>query len=289
MSVRVFAPAKINLTLKVARPRDDGLHPLQSVVAFADVGDVVAAAPGDGLSLTLEGEFAEGLSAGEDNLVLRAARALADAASMAEANAALSLEKNLPIAAGVGGGSSDAAAALRALNELWGLNLPLPRLAEIARPLGADVPVCVAAQTAFMSGAGETFTPMNAPAFAAILVNPLIPLPTANVYRQFDRMNLGAKLPASTAPFWADREAALRDFAALGNDLEPAARALLPELDDIATMMRDDPRILHAALSGSGATMFALVSSGDDAAEIVEAWQRAHPDWWMADALLGAA
>lgn len=288
MSVRVFAPAKINLTLKVGRPRDDGLHPLQSVVMFADVGDVVEAAPGEGLSLSVFGEFAEGLT-GEDNLVLRAARALAAASGLDDLGAALSLEKNLPIASGIGGGSSDAAAALRALNELWGLKLSTPQLAEIARELGADVPVCVAAQTSFMTGAGETFLPMQSLPFAAVLVNPLIPLPTANVYRQFDRMNLGSDLRGGAPLAWANADAALADIEALGNDLEPAARALLPELDDVAALMRTDKRVLHVGLSGSGATMFALVREPDHAAALAESWQRAHPEWWVADTNLGAA
>lgn len=289
MSVRVFAPAKINLTLKVGRPRADGLHPLQSVVMFADVGDVVEAAPSDGFSLTLRGEFSEGLSTDADNLVLRAAHALAALAGVKAPGAALSLEKNLPIASGIGGGSSDAAATLRALNLLWELNLPTAQLAEIARTLGADVPVCVAAQTAFMTDAGESFRPVSAPSFAAVLVNPLIPLPTANVYRQFDRMNLGSALAPSPPPHWPDPDAALREIAARGNDLEPAARALLPELDDIAALMRNDARVLHAGLSGSGATMFALVQNSEHAEALAETWQRAHPDWWVAETMLGAA
>ena len=288
MSVRVFAPAKINLTLKVGRPRADGLHPLQSVVMFADVGDLVEAAPGEGLSLTLQGEFAEGLSVGDDNLVMHAARALAAAAGIQNPGASLSLEKNLPVASGIGGGSSDAAAALRALNLLWELNLPIGQLVEIARQLGADVPVCVAAETAFMTGSGENFRPVSALSFSAVLVNPLIPLPTANVYRQFDRMDLGRVLTPSAPPHWSSPDAALQEIAALGNDLEPAARALLPELDDIAALMRKDGRVRHAGLSGSGATMFALVQKAEHAEALAETWQRAHPDWWVTDTLLGA-
>jgi 4-diphosphocytidyl-2-C-methyl-D-erythritol kinase len=289
MSVRVFAPAKINLTLKVGRVGADGLHPLQSVVMFADVGDVIEASPSESLSLAISGEFAEGLSAGKDNLVLAAAQALADAAGLENPGAALTLEKNLPIASGVGGGSSDAAAALRALNELWALKLSLGQLAEIAGPLGADAPVCVAAQTAYMTGAGQSFQPVTAMSFAAVLVNPLIPLPTANVYRQFDRMSAGSELRAAPAPHWPHAETALKEIAALGNDLEPAARALLPELDDIAALMRNDARVLHAGLSGSGATMFALVRNSEDAEALAETWQRAHADWWVTDATLGAA
>lgn len=288
MSVRVFAPAKINLTLKVGRPRADGLHPIESAVMFADIGDVVEAEAAEALTLRITGEFADDLSADENNLVLAAARALADAAGR-EAKASLSLEKTLPVASGIGGGSSDAAAALRALNALWDLNLPVSRLAEIARGLGADVPVCVGAETAFMTGTGESFRPFAATPFAAVLVNPIIPLPTANVYRQFDRMNLGSELGASAPPLWSNPEAALREIAALGNDLQPAARALLPELDEIAALMRADPRVLYAGLSGSGATMFALVQNRDYTADLAETWQRAHPDWWVADTVLGAA
>lgn len=288
MSVRVFAPAKINLTLKVGKPRPDGLHPLQSVVMFGDVGDIVEAAPAERLSLTLEGEFADGLAAGEDNLVMRAGRLLARASGLHEPGAALLLEKNLPIASGLGGGSSDAAAALRALSALWKLDLRPDEMAKLALELGADVPVCLLQQTAYVTGAGETLTPMRAPQLAAILVNPIIPLPTANVYRQFDRMNLGAALSDLAAPNWPNIDTALTGMAALGNDLEPAARSLLPELDKMATMMRDDNRISHAGLSGSGATMFALVQSESVAAELAEQWQRAHPEWWITDTILGA-
>lgn len=288
MSVRVFAPAKINLTLKVGRARADGLHPLQSVVMFADVGDVVEATPGDGLSLNIKGEFADSLSAGEDNLVMRAARALA-AVSAIVPNAALTLEKNLPIASGIGGGSSDAAAALRALNELWNLRLDTEQLAQVGRNLGADVPVCVGGQTAFMTGTGETFQAMSAPALSAVLVNPLIPLPTANVYRQFDRMNLGAELVVTEPPVWSNPDGVIRGIAALGNDLETAARAMLPELEDIAAIMRAEPRVLHAGLSGSGATMFALVGNAGHAADLADQWQRTHADWWVCDTHLGAA
>jgi len=289
MSIRVFAPAKVNLTLKVGRARADGMHPLQSVVMFADIGDVVEAAPSETLSLAAFGEFAEGLSTGDDNLVLRAALALAEAVRVGGRGAVLTLEKNLPIASGLGGGSSDAAAALRALNALWDLRLPTTRLAEIARTLGADVAVCLGAETAFMTGSGESFQRMTSPPFAAVLVNPLIPLPTANVYRQFDRMNLGAALAPAGPPLWSSADAALREVAVLGNDLEPAARALLPELGDMAAFMRADSRVLHAGLSGSGATMFAVVKNADEAGELADTWQRAHPEWWVADAVLGAA
>lgn len=289
MSVRVFAPAKVNLTLKVGRPRADGLHPLQSVVMFADVGDVIEAELSENLALEISGEFAEDLEANADNLVLRAARALASASGLNNPGAILKLEKNLPVASGLGGGSADAAATLRALDQLWRLDLPRARLEEIARGIGADAPVCVAAQSAFMTGAGEIFEMIAAPSFAAVLVNPIIPLPTQNVYRQFDRMELGAGLSMAEPPRWTSTSEALADIVAIGNDLEPAARALLPELDEIADVMRADKRVVYAGLSGSGATMFALVETREIAAELAETWQRACPHWWVCDAELGAA
>jgi 4-diphosphocytidyl-2-C-methyl-D-erythritol kinase len=286
MSVRVFAPAKINLTLEVGRPRADGLHPLQSVVMFADIGDIVEAQDGDGLSLRVAGEFGDELSASDDNLVLRAARALAAEAGIA-ANAVLVLEKDLPIASGIGGGSADAAATLRALNELWQIGFNAERLQKIARTLGADVPVCLGGRTAYMTGAGETWNELRAPSFAAVLVNPLKPLATTDVYRQFDAMKLGGAFKAAEAPDWPNAEIAFAQIAVVGNGLERPARELVPEIGDIITELRADSRTRHAALSGSGATVFALTDE-HHAAALAEQLQRAHPSWWVAETVLGA-
>lgn len=289
MSVRVFAPAKINLTLQVGRPRADGLHPLNSVVMFADVGDVVEAAPGEGLSLRITGEFARDLEANDDNLVIRAAHALATEAGLTNPGATLTLEKDLPIASGIGGGSADAAAALRALNELWQLNFAPPRLQAIARTLGADVPVCLGGRTAYMTGAGETWREMRAPSFSAVLVNPLKPLATPAVYRQFDAMNLGSAFQEAPAPDWSDMKSALVAIADTGNDLEAPARALLSDIVTITDAIRADARVRYAALSGSGATVFALCENSADAEALADTLQRAHTDWWVADTILGGA
>lgn len=289
MSVRVFAPAKINLTLEVGPPRADGLHPLQSIVTFADVGDVIEAREADALTLTIKGEFAADLSADDNNLVLRAARALAAAAGIASPGAALTLEKDLPVASGIGGGSADAAATLHALNALWGLGLESRRLIEIARPLGADVPICVAGQPAYMTGAGESWSPLTLPSFAAVLVNPLKPLPTPDVYRRFDAMKLGASFTEHAAPDLSSGEKALAAIAATGNDLDAPARALMPELDAIADALLADPRARAVAMSGSGATMFALTESSETAAALAEAIQKAHPEWWVSDTVLAGA
>ncbi len=287
MSVRVFAPAKINLTLKVGRPRADGLHPLESVVMFADVGDVVEAREAETLALDIQGEFAGDLAADESNLVLRAARALAAAAGV-EACAALSLEKHLPIASGIGGGSSDAAATLQALNRLWRLDLNAARLIEIARPLGADVPVCLAGGAAYMTGAGETWTPMRAPSLAAVLVNPLKPLPTPSVYHAFDQMELGSDLPGAAPPVWEGVEQALAHTSRDGNDLLAPARTLLLEIAEVETVLNADHRVRYAGLSGSGATMFALVDDMGAAEALADELQTKRPDWWVCEARLGA-
>ncbi len=279
MSVRVFAPAKINLTLEVGRPRADGRHPLRSIVSFADVGDVLEAAPAPDLRFTIAGPFASCLPADETNLVLRAAGALA-ASVGTSSGAVLTLTKNLPIASGIGGGSSDAAAALKALDALWGLDCKEAELLALGRGLGADVPVCVYSRSALMTGTGEDFSPFSLPPMDVVLINPLRPLSTAAVYRQFDAMGLGRELDAC---------APLQGVGArYGNDLEAAASALMPELRDMRTQLEALPGARHVGLSGSGATMFVLVESRDVALESATALERLYPSCWIAPARLGA-
>lgn len=288
MSVRIFAPAKINLTLKVAPPRADGMHPLQSVVAFADVGDMVDAEEAEELSLSVHGPFADQISAGEDNLVLRAARALAEKAGR-PARAALTLEKNLPVASGIGGGSADAAATLRALNDLWRLDWSNAQLAEVGAELGADVPVFfIAGAGAYMTGIGEVCTAAALPALPTVLINPLKPLATPDVYRAFDKMKLGSPLVPDAAPSWQSADQALAEMRALGNDLEPAARALLPEIGKILAACAASAYVLHAALSGSGATVFAITSDRDAGESLKRDLAKQHPGWWVKQAMLGA-
>lgn len=289
MSVRIFAPAKINLSLKVARPRADGLHPLQSVVAFADVGDMVDAVHADRLSLHVTGDFAEQIGAGDDNLVLRAARALAEAVGRAP-NVALTLEKNLPVASGIGGGSADAAATLRALNDLWRLGWSNAQLAELGVTLGADVPVFfTGAAAAYMTGVGDQCRPLYMPDLPAVLINPLRPLPTPDVFRAFDQMKLGSDLAAGAEPDWGDdEEEVVAHISMLGNDLEPAARALMPEIGDILTELAASELVRYAALSGSGATVFAIPADWDGAESLADEMIARHPSWWVAEATLGA-
>jgi 4-diphosphocytidyl-2-C-methyl-D-erythritol kinase len=289
MSVRVFAPAKINLTLKVGRPRADGLHPLQSVVVFADVGDWIETKAQWDNPLHIRGPFGPELMKADDggNSVLSAFAAIADESG--KDGAALHLTKNLPIASGIGGGSADAAATLRALNQVWSLNYDTEKLCEIARPLGADVPACVAGRSLYMTGAGETWTPITVPSFSAILVNPLKPLGTAEVYRRFDDMNLGGEFVEEAAPNWRDRETALAAIAGKGNDLEPAAISLMPEITEMKAALTAHPEVRYAALSGSGATVFALFETKEDAIAVAARLKQSHRGWWITPTTLASA
>lgn len=285
MSVRVFAPAKINLTLKVGGARADGLHPLESAVVFADVGDWVEAAPADALSLSVSGPFAGQLGAGEDNLVLRAARLMDGGAGR---GAALHLEKHLPVASGIGGGSSDAAATLSALNQLWQLRLSERELHDRARHLGADVPVCVLARSSWITGAGENVAAMQTPLLHAVLVNPQRPLATAEVFRAFDAMHASADLTQVSTPSWRTFGEAVDAVSRLGNDLTAPASMLMPEIADIKRALKDDARVRFVNLSGSGATCFGLVETRGAAQALARELAAQRPGWWIRATTLNA-
>ncbi len=284
MSVRVFAPAKINLTLEVGRPRTDGYHPLQSAVVFADVGDWIEAAGAEALTLSVHGPFAEALGADDDNLVLRAARLLDG-----KRGAALTLQKNLPIASGIGGGSSDAAATLLALNALWGLGKSSADLARLSASLGADMPVCVHQRSAWMTGAGEGVASLDVPQLDAVLVNLGKPLATPPVYRRFDELALGANFAERAPPDWNSREAVIADMRRFGNDLEAPAVTLMPELGDLLAMLRANSHTACAALSGSGATCFAITNSAEDARALAVELRARNRDWWVCATTLAHA
>ncbi|MBP0465213.1 4-(cytidine 5'-diphospho)-2-C-methyl-D-erythritol kinase [Roseomonas sp. PWR1] len=266
------APAKVNLHLHVTGRRPDGYHLLDSLVVFAGVGDVVRARAGEGFAVA--GPEAGALAAEGDNLVLRAARALAQAAGVS-APVGLALDKHLPVASGIGGGSADAAAALRLLNRLWGLGWPEERLAALALPLGADVPACVASRPCRMGGIGEALAPApRLPAFGLVLVNPRVALATPAVFRARDGdFSAPAALPAG----WADAAALARDLGALRNDLEAPAIGLCPPVAEVLDALRALPGCLLARMSGSGATCFGLFAQAAGAAE---AAGRLPAAWW---------
>jgi len=276
---RVAAPAKINLYLHVVGRRPDGYHLLDSLVAFADVHDTVIALPAERLSLGVGGPLGAGLAGEGDNLVLRAARALAAAAGVA-ARAELRLIKRLPVASGIGGGSSDAAAALRALSALWGVRPAGEDLHRLALGLGADVPVCLGGRAVYMGGIGEQLAAApRLPEAGILLVNPLKPLATPPVFK------------ARQGPFSApDRfGAAVPDAAALAqllarrrNDLMPPAIALMPEIDAMLSALAATRSCLLARMSGSGATCFALYPDAAAAAVAAADLVARRPGWWIA-------
>jgi 4-diphosphocytidyl-2-C-methyl-D-erythritol kinase len=278
-AVRRAAPAKINLYLHVTGRRADGYHLLDSLVAFAGVHDTVFAEKANALTLAIDGPLAGALSAEADNLVLRAARALADAAGV-RPWAALRLVKRLPVASGIGGGSADAAAALLAAGELWRITHKPGALARLALKLGADVPVCLEGRAAQVGGIGEKVDPAPPlPRAPRVLVNPLVPLPTPSVFK------------ARSGPFSkpAPFEAAPRDarelsqaLAARRNDLTDAALGLVPAIKDILAALEAQPGCLLARMSGSGATCFALFAEDGEARAAAAALRAAMPAWWIA-------
>ena len=275
------APAKLNLYLHVTGKRDDGYHLLDSLVAFADIGDRLSVAAAPRLSLDIVGPFGAGLAqeAPEQNLIWRAALALAAKTGRA-AQAALTLEKNLPLASGIGGGSSDAAATLKALNEFWQSGLDEAALVVLAASLGADVPVCVMARTAYFGGIGDAIAAAPAlPAAPLVLVIPNIALPTASVFR-------ARRTPFSSAMRFASVPKDVTDLATLlaarRNDLTDAAIELVPAVGDVLERLQAQDGALLARMSGSGATCFALFETTAAAEAAAAALKVERPDWWVA-------
>jgi len=278
--VEEFAPAKINLFLHVGDRRADGYHPLESLVVFVDAGDTLTFENADALSLTLDGPFGDGLAGEGDNLVLRAARALAAKAGIAM-GAAIKLTKNLPVASGIGGGSADAAAALRGLARLWKLDIGPDAMMEVAASLGSDVPVCMASRSSFMEGRGEIVTALNGvPPAAMVLVNPGVAVPTPAVFRALnERSGLGMARPSS---FGADAHALAAYLRKTKNDLEAPALAIAPAIREVLGELSRMPGVLLARMSGSGATCFGLFEDGSEMAAIALA--HSHPAWWVKSA-----
>ena len=268
------AHAKVNLWLNVVGRRDDGYHQLDSLVAFVDLADQVEAQAADRLSLDLDGPLAAALTGEADNLVLKAARLLADRAGVAP-RAAIRLAKHVPVAAGLGGGSADAAAALRELVDLWRVAMPEDELFDLAGRLGADVPMCLAGRTAFVSGVGEKLAWAPAlPECTVLLVNPGAALATRDVFAA----RRGAFSPARPARMPASAARSRHEpGAGRGNDLTPAAVSLAPAVGHVLEAL-DRTGARHAAMSGSGATCFALYDSSDvarrAAASLPAAWWR---------------
>jgi 4-diphosphocytidyl-2-C-methyl-D-erythritol kinase len=266
-----IAPAKINLALHLRRRRPDGYHDLETVFAFTAFGDTLRVAPASDLSLRVTGGFADAAGSGDDNLVLRAARALAAAAGIAT-GAAITLDKQIPVAAGLGGGSADAAAALRLLVRLWGLDWNPARLESLAGGLGADVPACVRSETCFGSGRGDVLAPWpeDLAGRPVLLVNPRVAVPTGPVFAGWDQIDHGGI--TSGTP-----------LIALRNDMTAAAVAIAPVIGEVLAALVATQPVL-ARMSGSGATCLALYD--DIATRDAAASSLAPLGWWQAATIL---
>ncbi|HEY4266437.1 MAG TPA: 4-(cytidine 5'-diphospho)-2-C-methyl-D-erythritol kinase [Micropepsaceae bacterium] len=278
--MRLFAPAKINLFLHAGEKRADGYHALESLVAFAQIGDRLDIGAASTLTLDVSGPFANRLVRNDDNLVLRAARALAANASGAQRGAHIALEKNLPVAAGLGGGSADAAAALRGLNAYWNLGLAESALLEIAATLGSDVPACLLSRTCWMEGRGEHVREMPPmPQFPLILINPGVLVPTGAIFAGLNaRTGIGAIEPPGTMQSVWDLVAYLADAA---NDLEAPASRYAPLIEDVLAALDREPGCVLAQMSGSGATCFGLFEQEQFALGAAERIAQDHREWWV--------
>lgn len=269
-----LARAKVNLWLNVVGRRSDGYHLIDSLAAFVDLADELEVRPADRLSLEIEGPFSPALADDEDNLVLKAARLLAGHTGVSP-RAAIRLVKRVPVAAGLGGGSADAAAALSELVELWRVAMPVDELFDLAATLGADVPMCLAGRTALVSGVGEQLQPAPPlPACGVLLVNPGVTLTTRNVFA-------ARRGPFSAAhlanPHWRDLEQLANALAERGNDLTEAAISLAPQVRQVLEELRRGQGVRYVAMSGSGATCFALY---DDMVLARRAAQALPKGWW---------
>lgn len=276
-----YAWAKVNLYLHVCGRRRDGRHEIDSLIVFVGIADHLSFEPARGLSVGVDGPFAESLPKGAGNLVLRAAQTLAEACAPG-AGAHVRLTKRLPVAAGLGGGSADAAATLEGLAALWGRAPPPAAMPDIALRLGADVPVCLYGRPAFVGGIGEVIerAPPLPPAWL-VLVNPGVPLATSRVFAARDGAFAAPGRWTSALP---DVGALADVLAGLANDLEAPARALAPDIDSVLARLTRTPDVLLARLSGSGATCFGLFAGPDEARAAAAGIAAERADWWVAAA-----
>ena len=279
--------AKVNLTLRVVGRRVDGYHDLESVVAFADCADRVTLTPGPGLNLGITGPLAQACGETSDNLVFKAAQLLGERVPDLVLGDFV-LDKMLPVAAGIGGGSADAAAALRLLAQANGLALDDRRLIEVARLTGADVPVCLASRACVMTGVGETLMPLSLPKMPCVMVNPRVPVATKDVFKALGLRN-GQLLVGATdvlrGTAWPEAGASLEDWvealAAGSNDLEAPATRIQPVIGEVLAALSASNGAWLARMSGSGATCFAIYENTAEAQRAAQKIQTDHPGWWV--------
>jgi 4-diphosphocytidyl-2-C-methyl-D-erythritol kinase len=281
------ARAKVNLTLRVVGRRVDGYHELESLVAFADCADRLSLTPGPGLDLTTIGPLAGACGEITDNLVLKAARLLGERVPDLKVGS-FTLDKVLPVAAGIGGGSADAAAALRLLAQLNGLALDDIRLREVALLTGADVPVCLASRPCDMTGVGETLLPLSLPKLPCVMVNPRVAVATKDVFSALGLRN-GELLVGTSdilqAPAWPEAGASVEDWvdalAESSNDLEAPAMRIQPVISEVIAALNAANGAWLARMSGSGATCFAIFENTAEAQRAAQKIQINHPQWWV--------
>ncbi|WP_027543619.1 4-(cytidine 5'-diphospho)-2-C-methyl-D-erythritol kinase [Bradyrhizobium sp. WSM2254] len=279
--------AKVNLSLRVVGRRADGYHDLESVVAFADCADRLTLEPGGELKLATTGPLAAACGDTADNLVFKAAKLLAEAVPNLKLGA-FALDKVLPVAAGIGGGSADAAAALRLLARLNNLSLDDPRLQKVALATGADVPVCLLSRACDMTGVGEQLLPLALPSMPCVMVNPRVPVATKDVFQALGLRN-GELLVGATsvlgAPAWPEEGASIADWVkvleTVANDLEAPAMRIEPVIGEVLEALRDSAGVKLARMSGSGATCFAIYGAATEAHAAAERIRRDHPGWWV--------
>jgi 4-diphosphocytidyl-2-C-methyl-D-erythritol kinase len=279
--------AKVNLTLRVIGRRTDGYHDIESVVAFADCADHLTLTPGPELGLVATGPLAEACGATSDNLVIKAAHLLRERVPDLKVGS-FTLDKVLPVAAGIGGGSADAAAALRLLAQLNGLALDDQRLHAVALATGADVPVCLASRPCDMTGVGESLLPLSLPIMPCVMVNPRVPVATKDVFNALGLRN-GQLLVGATdvlrGTAWPQAGASVEDWvevlAASSNDLEGPATRIQPIIGEVISALSATNGAWLARMSGSGATCFALYENTADAGRAADAIRRDHPEWWV--------
>lgn len=287
------ARAKVNLTLRVVGRRIDGYHDLESVVAFADCADTLTLDVGDALSLTTTGPGASDCGDSTDNLVLKAARLLAERVDKLRTGH-FTLDKHLPVAAGIGGGSADAAAALRLLARANVIGPDDPRLIEVARLTGADVPVCLESISCVMTGVGDTLQPLPLPAMPCVLVNPRVAVATKDVFGELGlkagRLRVGVA-DVLKGMAWPQCDASSDEWLRLlhkgTNDLEAPALVIEPVIADVLAALRESDGVLLARMSGSGATCFALFADQATAQAAAVALRETQPGWWVHAGMLG--
>jgi 4-diphosphocytidyl-2-C-methyl-D-erythritol kinase len=279
--------AKVNLSLRVVGRRTDGYHDLESVVAFADCADRLTLEPGSELKLTTTGPLAAACGETSDNLVLKAAKLLFEAVPNLKLGA-FALDKVLPVAAGIGGGSADAAAALRLLARLNGLSLDDPRLQEVALATGADVPVCLLSHACDMTGVGEQLLLLKLPNIPCVMVNPRVPVATKDVFQALGLRNgelLVGVADVLEAPAWPEEGASIADWVdilvTVPNDLEAPAMRIEPVIGNVLQALGASAGVKLARMSGSGATCFAIFGAPTEAHAAAEQIRRDHPGWWV--------